>query len=648
MTIHSRPLTSSSIGVALVCFGLVFALSGEAPGQESRTWTDSTGKFKIEGKLLGVEEGKARLERTNGAVVQIPVTKLSAADQKYLKELEEANPFEPVEENPFKPEGAGKMSTRPSRSAAAEPASASSSSSGEPRKVTVDWSRSEAIALTPSSDAWKFETPIQSAERTEIKNRAIPIPPKSNFFERASGMVTNVSGQRTLIGYTFDEPRPEGVTRVVLVDLAKGKTLVTATVPGKMAPLALNDGGFQVLMRKDEFGFGNQDRLELWNLTPAGVTKVLQWTPYDDNKGGERDVKWAAFLDEDRLATLGGNGRLAIWDIDTATPICHLQIDGGSIPAVSPDRKLIAFSTGKQVGVFDVGAKEVTALQATSHTPWPRLCFSPDATRLACVAHSNLYVWNFADGSLYREIPLTGINVHGDELIWPHEKYMLMGKSSIFDVDNQVRLWTYRGHELAESLGNQVAFLVNPGRDRPGALVVAPVPAASFHQALEKAIQAPDFFVLKEGVTVRLNVDALPDAAEREKAREALTKKLKDRGFKVGPEGTIELVASTEAGKEQDISYQGFGISPWKTYKVREYFTRLAFLYQGKNTWQTQGSSVPGFISLKEGETVEQVLRRSERPNYNFFQQVELPRVLMKPMGPDGLGVSQVSVAGVQ
>src|SRR5690606_5322954 len=117
-----------------------------------------------------------------------------------------------------------------------------------------------------------------------------------------------------------------------------------------------------------------------------------------------------------------------------------------------------------------------------------------------------------------------------------------------------------------------------------------------------------DFLVLKAGTTVKVNVDGLPDPAEREKVREVLTRKLKEQGFQVGSQGTIELVASSEAGEEKDVSYHGFGISPWKSYKVREYVSRLAFVYQGKNTWQTQGSSVPGHIQLKEGETIEQVL----------------------------------------
>ncbi|WP_417746421.1 SHD1 domain-containing protein [Rosistilla oblonga] len=64
-----------------------------------RTWSDATGRFKIEANLLRVENGGAVLKRTDGREVTVPVTKLSAADQTYLKAWEAAlnadNPFEP-------------------------------------------------------------------------------------------------------------------------------------------------------------------------------------------------------------------------------------------------------------------------------------------------------------------------------------------------------------------------------------------------------------------------------------------------------------------------------------------------------------------------------------------------------------------------
>jgi|GEM_PF-5474051 len=53
---------------------------------EARTWADISGKFTVDAHLLGVIEGKARLQRTDGPVVEIPLTKLCAEDQEFIKE----------------------------------------------------------------------------------------------------------------------------------------------------------------------------------------------------------------------------------------------------------------------------------------------------------------------------------------------------------------------------------------------------------------------------------------------------------------------------------------------------------------------------------------------------------------------------------
>ena len=46
-----------------------------------RTWTDTTGKFKIEAELVRVADGKVELKKADGTVVSVPLDKLSAADQ---------------------------------------------------------------------------------------------------------------------------------------------------------------------------------------------------------------------------------------------------------------------------------------------------------------------------------------------------------------------------------------------------------------------------------------------------------------------------------------------------------------------------------------------------------------------------------------
>lgn len=520
----------------------------------------------------------------------------------------------------------------------------------------------------PEQSEWKLDVPAVE-KPAPPKNRSIAIPQKMDFFEGVKALVPNHFGQRAVIGYTLERAsmshmppsrfrnskatraeRPiEGPqTRLVLCDLTLGRSKALQPVPGMMVPVALSDSGTEVLMRSDAFGFGKNDRLALWRLTASGITKLFECVPYEVDNG--RDIRWAAFLSEDRFATLSTGGNLAVWNAATFQPIYCLKVDGGCMPALSPDRKYLAFALSDRVGMLDVSQGKVAALQSTPHLAWPLMCFSPDGARLACAAFDRLYVWNMADGSLHRNTPFAGQNLHGSDIVWLRDQYLLIGKVNVFDLENQVHLWTLQGHELAEKAGGTCAFVVTDPSG-PGALLLANVPSPTFDQAMAKAMQAPDFFVLKEGTVVKLNVDGLPDPAEKEKALAALTKKLEEQGFQVGPQGTIELVATAEEGQAQDMTYRSFGFGRHfgsYTGKVRNFITRVKFVYQGKALWETQGGSVPGSVSMKEGETIEQVLRRSEKPNYSFFQSVALPKVLLKPMGEHGLGTSRVTTSGIQ
>jgi hypothetical protein len=73
-------------------------LGGEVPSETSagstaatgefRLWTDATGKFRIEAELVSVVDGKVMLKKKEGNVITVPLDKLSAEDQEFLKEKE--------------------------------------------------------------------------------------------------------------------------------------------------------------------------------------------------------------------------------------------------------------------------------------------------------------------------------------------------------------------------------------------------------------------------------------------------------------------------------------------------------------------------------------------------------------------------------
>ncbi len=76
----------------------------------SRTWSDATGRFKVEAEFLSSANGKVLLRRSDGREVELPIEKLSGKDQEAIIKLNEEilkleNPFEPkaAVENPFEP-----------------------------------------------------------------------------------------------------------------------------------------------------------------------------------------------------------------------------------------------------------------------------------------------------------------------------------------------------------------------------------------------------------------------------------------------------------------------------------------------------------------------------------------------------------------
>ena len=80
----------------------VLLLNGAADAQEVRKWTDDTGGFSTDAKFVSEKDGIVTLKTADGEQLEIPVAKLSKADQTYVKGLT-ANPFRKKSANTFKP-----------------------------------------------------------------------------------------------------------------------------------------------------------------------------------------------------------------------------------------------------------------------------------------------------------------------------------------------------------------------------------------------------------------------------------------------------------------------------------------------------------------------------------------------------------------
>jgi WD40 repeat protein len=653
--IHAdRTRSPARLIVALLAFlsfaGSLLASSLLAADQELRTWTDITGKHKIKGTFVSLDDGKVTLEKADGSAIEIDLAKLSKADQKYVAEAMKSaddNPFETKEPSPFETKSSGNKKRPENKN---KKSSAEESPSAGPRTIQVDYSGAETISLA-TTDKWEVDVP-EVGQVFASKPKTSPLPKKTNFFEGIKSVAVNQVAGKAAVGFGLDDPKPSGTTRVAICDLATGKTSGAASAATKMAPLALHDDGKHVVMRRDEFGFGNQDRLEVWTLSGPRVEQVAVWIPYDDVQGAGRDVLWGEFLDSTHLATSSRSGKVVIWSFPALEPLTTFALADSAVPGLSPDRKRLAYCTGKEIGIYDTVRGEVLAQQATpDNLQWPSVAFSPSGKKLACLAFDKVLQWDTATGKLERTIPLTGIHAQGP-IEFTDDNFVLVSDRFLIDLENQLKLWSYdvpHGGTVA-SVGGWTFFALSDGEQKPGALVAAQIPHPAARSMLKKALTQPDLFVLHSGTTVKLNLNGIPDPTQRDQVQRTLVDRLQTIGCQTGENGTIELAASMEGPKDRDVKYMFGG----GDYKVKEYTGRLKFLYQGQTAWETTGTNVPGVISLKQGENVADKLRAAEKPDYGFFERVVLPKFLQKPAqgkGPGNsltLGQSNITTSGVQ
>lgn len=628
----------------MLLVGWLSAIASSA-AEEYRTWTDSTGKYKIKAKFVQEEAGTVTLRQEDGEELEIELKNLSAADQKVIAELKKTateNPFRSKAADPFKPKG--KTSTRASTTPTRE---SETPASQEFRQIRVDWHTAETIGVTPVLDEWKVEVLEAGDSPLSIRPKNVTLPAKSNFFEGLKGLALNPAAKKAVVGYLLADPRPQGVTRLVICDLETGRASSPASLPGQMLPLALHDDGKHVLMRREEFGFGNHDRLELWALQGSRVQRLAAWVPYDDQRGGDRDIQWGAFLNAEMFVTSGG-GEIVIWKFPEIQPLYRLACPGGGRPALSPDRKLLAFCDGKSLGLLDVEKHEILCQQATpASLHAPMLAFSPSGRRLACISQQLLLVWDVTNGGLIQNFPISGVHIFTG-LDFPHDNYVLGGNKYLIDIQNQLKLWTYDGHEQVATMGGWTFFAVADGQ-KSAALLPVRIPHPGATELLQKALTDPNLFVLKAGTKVKLDVSAIPDPAQREKVIQGLSRRLQAIECTADPQGTITLVAALEGPKQREISFIASG-----DYKMQEYLSKVSFVYDGKPIWESASTNVPFIVHLKRGENIESHLRSLEKPDYAFFERVELPKFLQKPSSGSGpsssltLGTSRITPAGIR
>jgi hypothetical protein len=612
------------------------AMSAFAPAAEDvRTWSDSMGKIVARARFVALDGGKVTLRKEDGDTFETPLSKLSLADQTYVREAVRKGGTGHAPRPPLaKKEGRERPEER--RSGAAV--------SGPPRTIPIATRRAGwSIDYKPESD---FVTPKL------LKPVRLP---RTGPAEHRTGFALSRSGRLVATTYEHEGYKPNAATRVVLADLEKGEVVVNDAMPGLFTVLAVAEDG-RLLVRKDRFASAFNEPVEVWSMGAGGPSSVATWVPYDDQKGQlDRTVKWAVWLDSGRVLTLNGQGRLVVWEVATRRALAVLPIAQNCTPGLSPDGRLLAFNTDKEVGIADLDQGEVLALQAAPNLTLCMFAFSADGARFACICANRLYVWELPDGKLYREIgDLTVATKY--KAAFPGRDYVLLGDDALINLDHRVPLWQYQGADAAEVAGTWTVFLLRDYASHQEAVVPARLPHAAAEVLLKRAGNDPNLFALKTGTPVTVDVAGVSDTAHRDEVAATMAAKLKANGNPVDPKAAVRLVASTAVEPEREVAYRTMLLGGPKleqnvsTFRFRDHRTELRMIYQGKTIWETGRGSMPMTFAMRANESVETFLKQYEAFNYDFFKFVDLPKLVLRPLpkGRQTLGASKITAAGVK
>lgn len=349
----SRPSTSAN----------PFETASDRPPM--RTWSDATGKFQIEARLLREKDGQVMLERADARTIAVPIAKLSAADQGYLKNRGKlsANPFDNVIEE------------------------AATGFNGDYSKLLqplakvgdLNWG-TKSLAISPGNSHLLLGRKAASASLCELPSGKMVVD---------SGRMNHM-GDIGVCGFTPDGKRvllggDRGVFEVYETnDQGNLSLLGQHTLHNKqITALAISTDGRHALS-------GDSDKTaRYWEIETGRPLATIS-----DFAG---KVK-ATCIPPGASHLLATDGKtLKVFSLEEQSVTVEIEVGrshaSGQSAAFSPDGRLLAVGETYNIHVWDVHQRQKLGTMEGKEIPWS-MAFAPDNRHLFSGGNGVVFVWD--------------------------------------------------------------------------------------------------------------------------------------------------------------------------------------------------------------------------------------------------------------
>ena len=462
----------------LLTLSILLWLAAPLAAEEVRIWKDDTGLFSIEASLEQIEGDTVRLKRTDdGRVITLPISRLSAEDQRFIADLATQNPFEGGA-----PAGSQNLVDR--RTTPARPSGVDvqqpvldfmSRAVGEIRAVNLSQAR-QAGGVMPS--VWSAE-PDPAPQREyptdvvrlnfHMANTSAPI----NFFVSPTGTTVvaamnvaapvdmaaqqaatrarieaqqaaareRMNAARGIATQPTPAPVPEpvddgrrGRTRFFIADTVTGNT-ITHDTPLKLVPFGFSPNGKRLLIHQATWAFpagGKQTLLHIAEES-AGWDVVTTFEPFAQLKSADAsstssnaDVQFATWVNDEHVLVRSGNGTLILLNLDTGEAIWRMRIETSGNIGLSPGGKYCFLPVGDLTILYEtmtgnpIGGVDNAKAQFR---------FSPDGKRFVTSSTQGIILGDATTGEVGVPFFVPGSS-NLQHVVWLDNRFLLSGSGT--------------------------------------------------------------------------------------------------------------------------------------------------------------------------------------------------------------------------
>lgn len=619
-----------------------------------RSWAEANGQRKIDARLQSADDKEVLLLRADGESERWPLDRLSPANRNFVQHYLDIIAHEQVvAQSRFDFFAPGDERQEP----VLDPP-------GENIPIPKAVATTKGFQLLPIHSAaptWEVG-PILPAPIIESREVVLPIRLIKPFFAQLSIMVAGEAPTIVVSGSESKISSPKSRGRFMVINAADETTSPIQWFAEPWQLIAISPSGDRcAAVRCDELGRGAD--LAIFNVTRDGVRPLFEFRP-GTRRGDFNNVKWASFLPNNRLATLGEDNFITIWDLghtnETGEPspkVLFREITLTSAVAASPMGELLAINANGSSQIAMVRAADGRLLGTLPLNKIPQeLAFSPDGKFLAVLFSRMVTIYRMTDGEEEKRFPISQIQLRfGAKFEWVG-RHLMIGED-LYDLDLEFPIWTYQADALAQlikprALLGGMGFYVSAQKTH-STLVVAPIPHP---EAIAAAAQLkPQDLTIHlqpgDGVRVSLAIDDAPYQLKRE-IELWVDDLLKEFNWVRADDAEAVMEIAVQKGELTEQFYYP------KTGPIPEELDRVSFhpwrqqvvIKKGEHLLyhKEQEIAFPEQIELKRGESVQQAVTRLVQPDFAFYLNLHITPHLRQRKFRHPLGASMVTPVGFQ